>query len=230
MTGDIHAVTAANNLLAAMIDNHIYQGNELDIDPYSITWRRVLDVNDRDLRNIVAGSGQPSRRSPAPDGLRHQRGQRSHGDPCADNQPARHARTLRPHRHRPDQQAPARHRGRAEGRWSHDRAHERSHQAQPLPDAGEHARTGARRPLRQHRPRQQLHPRRPDRHQDGGLSAHRGGFRRRHRRGEVLQHQVPLQRSAAGRRRHRRHHPRAQAAHGQIPRRARSPAARRDAD
>ena len=57
MTGDIHAVTAANNLLAAMIDNHIYHGNELDINPFSITWRRVLDVNDRDLRNIVAGLG-----------------------------------------------------------------------------------------------------------------------------------------------------------------------------
>jgi formate--tetrahydrofolate ligase len=57
MTGDIHAVTAANNLLAAMIDNHIYHGNALNIDPYSITWRRVLDVNDRDLRNIVAGLG-----------------------------------------------------------------------------------------------------------------------------------------------------------------------------
>lgn len=57
MTGDIHAITAANNLLAAMIDNHIYQGNALDIDPYSITWRRVLDVNDRDLRNIISGLG-----------------------------------------------------------------------------------------------------------------------------------------------------------------------------
>lgn len=57
MTGDLHAVTAANNLLAAMIDNHIYQGNDLDIDPYSITWRRVVDVNDRELRNIVSGLG-----------------------------------------------------------------------------------------------------------------------------------------------------------------------------
>jgi formate--tetrahydrofolate ligase len=57
MTGDIHAVTAANNLLAAMIDNHIYQGNALNIDPYSITWRRVLDVNDRELRNIISGLG-----------------------------------------------------------------------------------------------------------------------------------------------------------------------------
>ncbi|MEZ4725970.1 MAG: formate--tetrahydrofolate ligase [Caldilineaceae bacterium] len=58
MTGDIHAITAANNLLAAMIDNHIYQGNELKIDPYNITWRRVLDVNDRELRNIISGLGE----------------------------------------------------------------------------------------------------------------------------------------------------------------------------
>ena len=57
MTGDIHAVTAANNLLAAMIDNHIFQGNPLHIDPYSITWRRVMDVNDRELRNIISGLG-----------------------------------------------------------------------------------------------------------------------------------------------------------------------------
>ena len=60
MTGDMHAVTAANNLLAAMIDAHIYQGNELEIDPYSIMWRRVLDVNDRGLRNIVSGLGVKS--------------------------------------------------------------------------------------------------------------------------------------------------------------------------
>ena len=57
MTGDIHAVTAANNLLAAMIDNHIYQGNALKIDPNAITWRRVMDVSDRDLRNIIIGLG-----------------------------------------------------------------------------------------------------------------------------------------------------------------------------
>ncbi|MGL4651061.1 MAG: formate--tetrahydrofolate ligase, partial [Caldilineaceae bacterium] len=57
MTGDIHAVTAANNLLAAMIDNHIFQGNELNIDPHAITWRRVMDVSDRDLRNIISGLG-----------------------------------------------------------------------------------------------------------------------------------------------------------------------------
>ncbi|HRW10557.1 MAG TPA: formate--tetrahydrofolate ligase [Caldilineaceae bacterium] len=69
MTGDIHAITAANNLLAAMIDNHIYQGNDLNIDPYSITWRRVLDVNDRDLRNIVLGLGAKSDGRPRQSGF-----------------------------------------------------------------------------------------------------------------------------------------------------------------
>jgi len=57
LTGDIHAVTEAHNQLAAMIDNHLYQGNALGIDPHSITWRRVMDVNDRALRHIVAGLG-----------------------------------------------------------------------------------------------------------------------------------------------------------------------------
>jgi len=58
LSGDIHAVAAANNLLAAMIDNHIYHGDALDIDPYSVTWRRVLDVSDRALRNVVTGLGR----------------------------------------------------------------------------------------------------------------------------------------------------------------------------
>ncbi|MGI9665753.1 MAG: formate--tetrahydrofolate ligase [Acidimicrobiia bacterium] len=57
LTGDFHAVTAANNLLAALIDNHIYQGNQLSINVKRVTWRRVLDVNDRALRNIVVGLG-----------------------------------------------------------------------------------------------------------------------------------------------------------------------------
>lgn len=57
LTGDIHAVGAAHNQLAAMLDNHIFKGNALDIDPKSITWRRVVDVNDRALRHIVTGLG-----------------------------------------------------------------------------------------------------------------------------------------------------------------------------
>lgn len=57
LTGDIHAVTAANNLLAAMIDNELMRGNPLNIDPFSITWKRVVDVNDRALRHIIIGLG-----------------------------------------------------------------------------------------------------------------------------------------------------------------------------
>ena len=56
-TGDFHAISAAHNLLAAMIDNHIQQGNSLDIDPRRITWKRVVDINDRALREIVVGLG-----------------------------------------------------------------------------------------------------------------------------------------------------------------------------
>ena len=59
-TGDFHAITAANNLLAALIDNHIQQGNELQIDTRSIVWKRCLDMNDRALRNIVIGLGKKS--------------------------------------------------------------------------------------------------------------------------------------------------------------------------
>jgi formate--tetrahydrofolate ligase len=57
LTGDFHAVTAAHNLLAAMVDNHLHHGNELDLDTRSIAWRRVLDVDDRALRNVVVGLG-----------------------------------------------------------------------------------------------------------------------------------------------------------------------------
>ena len=56
-TGDFHAITSANNLLSAVIDNHIYQGNELNIDPRRVLWRRVIDMNDRSLRHIVLGLG-----------------------------------------------------------------------------------------------------------------------------------------------------------------------------
>jgi formate--tetrahydrofolate ligase len=57
LTGDFHAVTAAHNLLAAMVDSHLFHGNALGLDPHAITWRRVLDVNDRALRNVVIGLG-----------------------------------------------------------------------------------------------------------------------------------------------------------------------------
>ena len=58
-TGDIHAVGVANNLLAAMVDTHLMHGNQLEIDPFSISWRRVVDLNDRSMRQIVNGLGGP---------------------------------------------------------------------------------------------------------------------------------------------------------------------------
>jgi formate--tetrahydrofolate ligase len=58
LTGDFHAVTSAHNMLTAMVDNHLHHGNELDIDVRTIAWRRVMDVNDRALRNVVVGLGE----------------------------------------------------------------------------------------------------------------------------------------------------------------------------
>lgn len=68
-TGDFHAIGAANNLLAAMLDNHIQQGNSLNIDPRRITWRRAVDMNDRQLRNIVDGLGARADGTPRQDGF-----------------------------------------------------------------------------------------------------------------------------------------------------------------
>ena len=68
-TGDFHAIGAANNLLAAMLDNHIQQGNELGIDPKSITWKRAVDMNDRQLRHIVDGLGGAKQGVPREDGF-----------------------------------------------------------------------------------------------------------------------------------------------------------------
>ncbi|HOQ16255.1 MAG TPA: formate--tetrahydrofolate ligase [Defluviitaleaceae bacterium] len=68
-TGDIHAISTAHNLLSAMIDNHIQQGNELQIDPRQILWKRVVDLNDRALRNIVVGLGGKAHGMPREDGF-----------------------------------------------------------------------------------------------------------------------------------------------------------------
>ncbi|MER1994876.1 MAG: formate--tetrahydrofolate ligase [Arthrobacter sp.] len=68
-TGDFHAITSANNALAALVDNHIFQGNELGIDPRRITFRRVMDMNDRSLRHIVVGLGGPGQGTVREDGF-----------------------------------------------------------------------------------------------------------------------------------------------------------------
>ena len=68
-TGDFHAIGAANNLLAALIDNHIHHGNTLEIDPKRVTWRRAVDMNDRQLRNIISGLGKSVDGTLRPDGF-----------------------------------------------------------------------------------------------------------------------------------------------------------------
>ncbi len=68
-TGDLHAVTAANNVLAALLDNHLHFGNELEIDPRRVVWRRVMDMNDRTLRDIVVGLGGTGNGIPREDGF-----------------------------------------------------------------------------------------------------------------------------------------------------------------
>ena len=68
-TGDFHAITSANNLLAALVDNHLYWGNGLDLDPRRVTWRRALDMNDRALRHIVSSLGGVANGSPREDGF-----------------------------------------------------------------------------------------------------------------------------------------------------------------
>jgi formate--tetrahydrofolate ligase len=68
-TGDFHAITSANNLLAAMADNHLYWGNELGLDPRRVAWRRAMDVNDRNLRNLVVGLGGATQGVPREDGF-----------------------------------------------------------------------------------------------------------------------------------------------------------------
>jgi len=68
-TGDFHAITSANNLLAAMLDNHLHQGNPLGIDPRRVSWKRVMDMNDRALRNMVIGLGGPAQGVPRESGF-----------------------------------------------------------------------------------------------------------------------------------------------------------------
>ena len=191
LTGDFHAVTAAHNLLSAVLDNHLYQGNPSGIDPHDITWRRVLDVNDRALRNVIVGLGSKM------DGIPRQTG----FDITAASEVMAIfalARSLQEMRERF---------GRIVVGYTKDRTPVTAEdiggagamtvimrdalEAQPHADAGEHAGPRARRPVRQHRPRELLGGGRPHRHPRRRLPRHRGRVRGRHGRGAVLQHQVP---------------------------------------
>ena len=99
-TGDFHAITAANNLLAALIDNHLQQGNALGIDSRRITWRRCLDVNDRSLRDVIMGLGGPTEGVPRESGFDITPGLRDHGHLLPGRRPGRPAGAAGPHRGR----------------------------------------------------------------------------------------------------------------------------------
>ena len=94
-TGDIHAIGAANNLLAAMVEAHLLHGNALDIEPLSVSWRRCMDINDRALRDIVARARRQGERLPAADRLRHHRSLRGDGDRRRRGRPLRPAQAAR---------------------------------------------------------------------------------------------------------------------------------------
>ena len=163
-TGDIHAISAANNLLAALIDSSIHHGNEPGIDALRISWRRAIDMNDRALRNIVVALGGTANGYPRETGF----------DITAASEVMAHPRR----RARPRRTC-ARASARITAGYSYDgepvtaeelarrrrddRAAQGRDQAEPRADARGPAVPDALRPVREHRPRQQLAARRPDR-------------------------------------------------------------------
>ena len=190
LTGDVHAVTAAHNLLAAMIDNHIYQGNQLGIDIHNITWRRVLDVNDRALRNIIIGLGGRA------DGVPRQTGfditaasevMATLALAASLQRPAGPARTIVVGYTTTGRRSPPNNcRGR--GRWPSCCATRSSRTCSRPSRTRRCSCTPA---VRQHRDRQLVSDRRPYRYPLRRLPGHRSGLRGRHGSRAVLQHQVP---------------------------------------
>ena len=209
-TGDFNAIGLANNLLAAMIDNHIHHGNELDIDVRRITWKRVMDMNDRALRDITVSLGGPANGYPRQDGfdivvasevmaifclatsvadLKERLGNIVIG--YTRQQKPVTARDLKAHGAMTvllkDALAP-----------------------EPGADAGEQPGDPARRAVRQHRARLQLGDRDQGEPEARRLRGHRSRLRRRPGRREVHRHQVPQERPAARRGGDRRDDPRAE--------------------
>ena len=190
-TGDFHAITAAHNLLSAMIDNHLYWGNALDIDSRRIVWRRVMDMNDRALREIVASLGGVANGFPRETGFDITVASEIMAILCLVERPRRPAEAARRHRRRLPARQERGDRARPQGRRRHDGAADEGDAAEPRADAGEQSGLHPWRALRQHRARLQL----GDGDEDGAearrLRRDRGRLRRRPRGGEILRHQVP---------------------------------------
>ena len=196
-TGDFHAITSAHNLLSALIDNHIYWGNELGIDSRRVAWRRVMDMNDRALREIVCSLGGVANGFPREAGFDITVASEIMAIFCLasdlDDLKAAHRQHHRRLYARP-QTGP---RARPQGARRDDGAAQGGAVAQSRADARRHARLHPRRAVRQHRARLQLGAGDHDRAQARRLRGDGGGLRRRPRRREVPRHQVPQDRLGA---------------------------------
>ena len=206
-TGDFHAIGIAHNLLAAMVDNHIHWGNALGIDVRRVAYRRVVDMNDRALRQIVQSLGGIGNGYPRQDGFDITVASEVMAIFCL-------ATSLEDLTSRIGNIIVGYTRDRTPVRANQLKAHEAM--AVLLKDAlmapnlvqtlREQSGLRAWRTVRQYRPRLQLGDRHPDRPETGRLCCHRSGFRRRSGRGEILRHQMPQGRpqTRCGDR-HRRH-------------------------
>src|SRR5262249_14104477 len=196
-TGDLHAITSAHNLLAALIDNHIYWGNALGLDSRRVAWRRVMDMNDRALREIICSLGGVANGYPREagfditvasevmaifclardlDDLKHRLGNIIIGY-------KRVAKSERCMEHK--------------GPWDDDGAAQRRAGAEPRPDSGGHAGLRSWRSLRQHRPRLQFGAGDNDGTQAQRLCGHGSRLRGRPRRRKIHRHKVSQDRPCA---------------------------------
>ena len=195
-TGDFNAIALANNLLAALLDNHIHHGNELGIDVRRIAWKRVVDMNDRALRDIVVSLGGPGNGYPRQDGFDIVVASEVMAIFCLSNSledlKKRLGNIVVGLQPRPEADL----RARPERARRDDGAAARCAGAEPGADAGEQPGVHPRRAVREHRPRLQLGDRHQDRAEAGRLRRDRGRFRRRPGRGEVHRHQMPQERPA----------------------------------
>ncbi len=196
-TGDFGAIQLANNLLAALIDNHVYHGNALGFDVRRISWRRVVDVNDRALARHHRGTRRHRQWLSAPGRLRHRGRLRSDGDLLPGHEPGRSEGAARQYRGRLYPRAEADPRPRSQGARRHDGVAQGRARAQPGADAGKQSGANPRRTVRQYRSRLQFR----DRHQCGPqarrLRGHRGRVRRGPGRGKIHRHQVPQGRTSS---------------------------------
>ena len=193
-TGDIHAIGAANNLLAAILDASILHGNPHHIDALQVTWKRAVDMNDRALRQVALGLGGPANGYPRESGFDIT----AASEVMAILAVARDLQDLRRAAGRDHRRLHARRRardGRGPRRRRRDgRAAQGRDQAQPDPDARGPALPDARGAVRQHRPRQLVADRRPAGPEAGRVRGHRVGLRLRHGDGEVHRHRLPRRR------------------------------------